>query len=138
MAEEGTTPDPVELVRRLTEAFSSRNFDGLANLVTTDIVYRPITTWVDSGECRGRDEYRRFAERFWEAWADDAAWIEDTFRVYGDCVIGLFRFSGRAKASGVEVSGGCFAVYRFRDGQIASVDDFTDHGEALRAASVAE
>lgn len=29
----------------------------------------------------------------------------------------LSRFSGRARASGAEVTGGVFAVYRFRDGK---------------------
>src|SRR5271166_3285883 len=106
MPEESTTPDPVELVRRLNEAFNSRDFDVMASLVTADIVYRPITEWAESEECRGREAYRRFVERFWEAWANDAAWTEDTLRVHGDCVVGLFRFSGRAKASGIEVSGG--------------------------------
>jgi ketosteroid isomerase-like protein len=53
-------------------------------------------------------------------------------------VIALLRFTGHAKASGVEVAGGIFEVYRFRDGKIASVEDFTDRAEALKAAGLEE
>jgi ketosteroid isomerase-like protein len=49
-------------------------------------------------------------------------------------VIALLRFTGHARASGVEVAGGTVEVFRFRDGKIASVEDFTDHAEALAAA----
>jgi ketosteroid isomerase-like protein len=104
------------------------------SVARADIVYRPITAWAESEECRGREAYLRFSERFLETWADDSTWTEDTLRVDGGSMVGLWRFSGRAKASGVEVSGGVFSVDRFRDGKIASIEDVTDRDAAVRAA----
>jgi ketosteroid isomerase-like protein len=138
MPEEPTTPDLVELVRRVNEAANRREYDVLASLVTPDVVYRPIAAWAESEQCLGDVEFRRFFERFWDAWADDASWHLDTVRVYGDAVIALARFSGHARASGIEVSGGVFGLYRFRDGKVASLEDFTDRDDAVRAAEEPE
>jgi ketosteroid isomerase-like protein len=133
MPEESTTPD-LELVRRITDANNRREYDEVASMVAPDVIYRPTTTFAESEECRDRDEFRRFLEGFWDPWTGDSGWSLDTIRVYGDAVVALGRFSGRAKASGVEVSGGVFAVYRFRDGKVASIEDFTDRDAAVRAA----
>jgi len=135
MAEESTTPDLVEqLVRCMSVAYNRRDYDMLCKLVTPDVVYRPISTFAESEECRGPEEYFRFLEGFWEAWADDATWHLHTIRLYGDAVIGLHSSSGRAKTSGIEMSGGVFVLDRFRDGKIASIEDFTDRDDAIKAA----
>ena len=57
---------------------------------------------------------------------------------YGDAVIALSRFSGHARASEAEITGGVFAVYRFRDGKIAQIEDFTDRAHALAAVGAEE
>jgi ketosteroid isomerase-like protein len=75
-------------------------------------------------------------EEWLDAWADDYTTQIESVREYGDVVIAVLRFTGHAKASGVEVAGGIFQVMRFRDGQIALVEDFTDRAEALKAAGV--
>jgi ketosteroid isomerase-like protein len=49
-------------------------------------------------------------------------------------VIAVSGFSGHARARGAEIRGGVFAVYRFRDGKIAQIEDFTDRALALAAA----
>jgi ketosteroid isomerase-like protein len=102
-------------------------------MVSSDVVYRPIASFAEVEECRGHDALRRFFDGFWEAWADDAVWQLETTRVYGEAVIALSRFSGHARASGVEVTGGVFSVYRFRNGKIAQIEDFTDRAHALTA-----
>jgi ketosteroid isomerase-like protein len=107
------------------------------SLLAPDFVFRPIATFTDSQE-RGLDEYRRFMVDWWETWADDANWRLDTVRAYGEAVVALLRFSGHARASGVETTGGLFEVFRFRAGQIVRLEDFTDRSDALRAAGVAE
>jgi ketosteroid isomerase-like protein len=134
MREEPTTPDLVELVRRMNDAGSRRDYDVMMSFVTPDFVFHPIATFAEAVEYRGRDAYLRFIEGWWEAWADEATWNLETTRIFGDAVVALSRFSGRAKASGVEVSGGVFSVYRFRDGKIASIEQFTDRDAAVRAA----
>ena len=81
---------------------------------------------------------RAFMAEWREAWADDFAMHPETIREYGDAVLALSRFTGHAKASGIEISGGLFTVYRFRDGRIAQIEDFTDRAQALKAVGQAE
>lgn len=51
-------------------------------------------------------------------------------------MIALIRFKGHSKASGIEVAGGVFEVFRFREGKIQRIEDFTDRAEALEAAGL--
>jgi steroid delta-isomerase-like uncharacterized protein len=128
----------VEVVRRVIEAFGRGDVDVVLSLVSSDFAYRPITTFPDARERRGRDGLRRFMDEFREAWGDDFAQHPETIREYGDAVIALTRITGHARASGVEISGGLFQVYRFRDGQIARLEDFTDRSDALKAVGLEE
>jgi len=138
MAEQGATPDIVELVRQSYDAYNRRDVDAWLSLLSPDIVYRPVPTFTDSQERRGHDAMRRFIHEFFDAWANDACWHIDTARVYGDAVVVLLRFTGHAKASGAEVSGAIFEIVRFRDGKITRIEDFTDRADALKAAGVSE
>ena len=136
MADEAATLDLVEIVRRASEAFNRRDLDAWLSFYSPDIVFRPVPTFTDSQERRGLGAMRRFMEEWYDAWADDYTTQVESIREYGDVVIALLRFTGHAKASGVEVAGGVFEVYRFRDGKIASVEDFTDRAEALKAVGL--
>ncbi len=78
MPEQPTTPDLVELVRRVNEATNRREYDVLEGLVTPDVV------------------------------------------------------------SGIGVSGGVFGLYRLRDDKVASLEDFTDRDDAVKAAEEPE
>jgi ketosteroid isomerase-like protein len=135
MPAESTTPDPVELVRRFNDAWNRRDVDAFLSLVVPDVVYRPITTWPEPQERRGSDEVRRFfIHDSLDAWTEDFTSEPRTIREHGTAVIALLRFSGHAMASGIEIGGGVFRVFRFRDGQIAWIEDFTDRDEARAAA----
>jgi ketosteroid isomerase-like protein len=136
MTDEGATSDLVELVRRANDAFNRRDVDAWLSFYSPDIVYRPVPSFTDSQERRGLGAMRRFMEEWHDAWAEDYTTEAESIREYGDVVIALLRFSGHAKASGVEVAGGIFEVYGFHDGKIVSVEDFTDRADALRAAGV--
>jgi ketosteroid isomerase-like protein len=138
MSQESTTPDLVEIVRRANDAFNRRDVDAWLSFFSPDIVYRPVPTFPDCQERQGLGAMRRWMEEWHGAWADDYTTQAESIREHGDVVIALLRFTGHARASGVEVAGGIFEVYRFRDGKIASVEDFTERCEALKAAGLAE
>jgi uncharacterized protein (TIGR02246 family) len=133
MPDQPATGDLVELVRQTNDAWNRRDLDTFMSLHSPDVVYRPIATFTDTRERRGRDELRRFMEEFSEAWADDFTIQLDTVRVYGDTVIARLRFTGHAKASGIEIAERIFEVFRFRGGMIAGIEDFVDREDALRA-----
>jgi ketosteroid isomerase-like protein len=138
MTDEPATDDLAALTRRAYEAYNRRDFDALVLMYSSDIVYRPIASFTDNRERRGRADVLRFFEEFMEAWADDFTTNLDTLRVCGDSVIARVVFRGHAAASGVEISGRVFILSRFRDGEIVRIEDFTDREDALRAAEVSE
>jgi ketosteroid isomerase-like protein len=123
----------IELVRRFNKVYVTRD-PGAFDLLTEDFVYRPIATFTESGEHRGRDAFRRFTSDWWETWDDGATWELESIRRFGDSLVALLRFRGRARASGFETVGGVFQVFRFREGAIASIEDFTDKDEAIAVA----
>jgi ketosteroid isomerase-like protein len=133
MPEDSTSADLSELVRRFAEAYNRSDFDALSSLLSPDVVYRPLATFTETQECRGLDECRRFFEGFLEVWADDFAARVDTTRVYGDTVIARVAFTGHARASGVEVSGRTFSMFRFHDCLLTRIEDFVDRDDALKA-----
>ena len=135
MSEESADPDWVELVHRFNDAWNRRDVDAFLSVVAPDVVYRPIVTWPEPHERRGCDEVRRFfIHDSQDAWTDDFTSKAETIREYGNAVIALFRFTGHARASGIQIGGGVFRVYSFRDGQIVQIEDFTDRVEARAAA----
>jgi len=133
MSEESGIPEHLEIVRRANDAFNRRDGDAWLSFFSVDVVYRPVPTFTDSQARRGLDALRRFMDEWHDAWADDYITHVESIREYGDAVIVLLRFTGHARASGVEVAGAIFEVCRFRDGKIASVEDFTDRADALKA-----
>ena len=60
MSEEPTTPESVELYRQRNDAYNRRDWDYLASLLSPDVVYRPISSFTDTRERRGREDVRRF------------------------------------------------------------------------------
>ena len=137
MPEESTSPDRVELVRRLYAARKARDADAYLSFLAPDVVHRPIATFTTT-ELGGRDAVWAFRDEWDDAWADDFVSQVETIREYGDAVIALVRFSGHARTSGVEIRGGVFQVFRFRDGLVVRIEDFTDRADALKAAGFEE
>lgn len=125
------------MVRRANEAFN-HDVDAWLSFFSADIVYRPIATFTDSQERRGLGAMRRFMNEWHEAWADDFTIQTESIHEHGDAVIVLLRLKGHARASGIEIGGGVFQVYRFHDGKISSVEDFTDRDAAVHAAEERE
>ena len=128
----------MEAVRRVIETFGRGDFDAVLDLLSFDFVYQPIATFTEVRERRGFEEFRRFNAEFREVWDDDFVMYPETIREYGEGVIALTRFTGHARASGAEISGGVFQVYRFREGQIVRLEDFTDRDDALKAVGLEE
>src|SRR4051794_10397197 len=107
----------LDLVRSAYAAWNRGDVDDWLSALSPDIVFRPVPTFTDSQERRGLDAMRRWMEEWHDAWADDYTTEAESIREYRDVVIALVRFTGHAKASGVEVAGGIFEVYRFREGK---------------------
>ena len=128
----------VEIVRRWYErAHATRMYPDPA-LFSPDFIYRPVANFTESGTCRGLDEFRRFLDSFYEAWADDFTTAATSVRDYGDAVIARVQFSGHARASGVVSPWRAFSVFWLRDGLITRVEDYAHRAQALKAVGLEE
>jgi ketosteroid isomerase-like protein len=58
MAQEATTPDPLEVARRLADAYNRRDVDSIVSLYSTDAVWD--MSELGAGILRGHDAIRRF------------------------------------------------------------------------------
>jgi ketosteroid isomerase-like protein len=126
----------VEIAKRVTHAFNRREIDAVVELATPDCV---VTSQLldASADFREREGLERFYAMLDESWDDFQSVIEE-YRDLGDRVLALGRNHGRGKGSRVPVDGPSGGLFEFRDGKIARIRLFLDHGEALRAAGLAE
>jgi ketosteroid isomerase-like protein len=123
----------VELVRRGYEAWNRSDVDAVVDLLDPDVEWRGYTHIPESGTLDGRDEVRRWLERFLDAW--DRLEIEVTELIdAGEQVVALVRFRGSGKGSGVPVEGGTDAhVWTVRNDRIVAVTLYRGTREALEA-----
>jgi hypothetical protein len=52
----------VELTRSRYEAWNRRDFEALISFLSPDVVFRPMPSFTDSRERRGREDVVRFFE----------------------------------------------------------------------------
>lgn len=128
----------VELVRRFWELWREGEWGNL-DLLAEDVIYRPIAEMPESGECRGREGFRRYMEGFFDRdWSKDLASNPVSFRGYGDRVIVRVELSGHGRSSGLDFSGRVFQVFTVRGGEIVQIEDFIQRSDALKAAGLRE
>jgi len=144
----------VEAAKRAIDAFNRRDVDDFARLTTSgrdldayDDLYDPDLEWFPAGPLalqgegyagyRGREgleTYLRDRRLMWEA----IRTVEAEFRDLGDCVLMLGRLQVRVRNSGVTFDSPSRVIFDFRDGKISRMRAYLAHGDALRAASLAE
>jgi len=128
----------VEIAKRGIDAFNGQNVDALAVLVTRDFELVPAMMGVVEGATfRGREGIERYFGQLEDAF-EYVRLTGEEFSDLGDSVIVVVRIEARGSGSGVSVSARQTAIYDFRDGKISCARTFLDHGEALRAAGLAE
>jgi ketosteroid isomerase-like protein len=123
----------VEIVRSFTDAYLRGDHVGAVSHLAPDVVY-------EVGQelpLRRPDELLAM----WQRWEADWERIELTPEEYidaGDQVVLAVRYSGRARASGIELEDRLFEVHTVRDGKIARKREFKARSEALEAAGLTE
>jgi uncharacterized protein len=107
-------------------------------------IYDPDMEWGWSEEFPGlagvykdpSDPNRRL--RAWLSEWDHWRAVADDFVEIGDHVVVLATYTGRGKASGVEIEQEGAHVFRFRDGRVVRLEIFADRQKALDSARAAE
>jgi ketosteroid isomerase-like protein len=137
----------VEIVRRALDAFNRRDPDSYGDYVDPEAygdLFTPDFEWlpslvglVEGGSYRGREGSERVLANLGQAWQEYRL-LPDEFRDLGDLVLMLGRQEGRGRGGGVPVDAPIGMIFDFRGGKICRARSYLDHGEALRAAGLAE
>lgn len=105
-------------------------------IATPDIEFVTLMTDLE-GSLHGREGIGTFMGDV-HAIVEDPVLNVEEFRDLGDAVLALGRVEGRGHGSGVPLDTPLGAIYDFRDGKVWRMRSYPDHGEALRAAGLAE
>src|SRR5208282_50516 len=114
MPEEPTTPDLVEVVRRLVEAFNDHDDKALASMLDAEIEFESLTLQTYKGRA-GLTEYRRNLDDAWAEWRTQG----DRFLPAGpETVVHMHRVVGRGKGSDIPVSQHVAILWTLRAGKV--------------------
>lgn len=131
--------ESVAAVNAAFDAFARRGPDGLAEHWTDDVHHRAIEGAIDDrGPLRGKDAVRAYLQDWLDMFDDFKVEPVELIDAGEDNVVAVFRFSGRAKLSGVVRDQTAAVVYTIRDGKIAGGLEYATRGEALKAAGLSE
>jgi ketosteroid isomerase-like protein len=110
----------VEIAKRMGDAFNACDIDAMLDLSIQDVTISSVL--LDSGaDFQGREGLERYFAMLAESW-DDFYIDADEYRDLGERVLGLGRFTGRGKGSGVTVSApATAAILDFRDGKVSRI-----------------
>src|SRR5438552_1159638 len=131
MPEESTTPDLVELVRRLDEAVNRRDFDAMLSFIAPDVVWEGRASGMT---LEGRTAIRGFWEDMTVAY-DEFEWRSEEILDLGNgVVVGVARASGRPVGSSGRVELRLAIVAVWQEGLIVRITTYDDTDEARAAA----
>ena len=123
----------VERVRKAVEAYARGDLDTALMHADPDIVWNPV----EEAAAQGQDAIRANVERWETDWEDYEATPEEYIDA-GDQVLVTVHWSGRGRASGLQVDIRTCIVFTLRDGTLIRMDEFTERSEALEAAGLSE
>jgi ketosteroid isomerase-like protein len=128
----------VEIAKRLMSAVNRRDVDALAEVTTPDLEWFPVfAARVEGDAYRGREGIETFLGEVDETWEEFLP-VPEEYRDLGERVLGLGSLKTRGRGSGVPIDSPWGGIYDFRDGRVARIRTFLDHGEALREAGLEE
>ena len=127
----------VEVVLRSFDVWNEGDVDAIRRLYTKDaVVHTPSEKFAELGAAiEGNDPIVRWIAELQEVWAD-AHWEVERIFDGDDVIVSSYRATLIGRRSGAEVVHRLAAVYRIRDGQIASEHVYLDLDEALEAAGL--
>jgi ketosteroid isomerase-like protein len=132
MSEESTTPDLVELQKRLTEAANRRDLDALMAFYAPDGVYDMSP--VGMGTFEGLAAGRAFIEDWWGSYEAFEFEAEQTLDLGNGVGLRVLIQKGRPVGSSGEVELRYAAVSVWEDGKIVRMTNYSAIDEARAAA----
>ena len=126
----------VEVADRMADAFNTRSFDLLSELVSQDFEFIPYLAFeIASSSYRGLEGLRRYFEDADTAWENIRVHLDEI----RDTDSGFVAFGGlhaRGKSSGVDTDVELAWVVELQGGRVRRVHSYGDAGQALEAAGL--
>jgi ketosteroid isomerase-like protein len=131
--------ESVEVAKRVIDAFNRRDVDAIFECVNHDVEWFPaMPVTFGGGALRGREGIQSYVREVSDAWEGYRVVGQDFRELGGDQVVVLSWTEGLGAGSGGMVDAAMGQIFDFRDGKIARVRTYLDHGEALEAAGLRE
>jgi len=128
----------VEVIQAWSDAFNAGDIDAMMDLCAPDVEAFPDTGFLETSPLFGREQFRRWIEEIRTPWVI-ARWVVHEARaIEPDRVLERGDFGGMGTGSSIETLASYTVIYTFRSEQIARVDYFSDHAEALKAVGLSE
>jgi ketosteroid isomerase-like protein len=127
----------VEIVKRAFDAYNRRDVGAMVELTTSDFEWFTVMGAVEGEVFRGPEGIETYIRNLSDTW-EELRVIAHELRDLGDCVLGLGRIEGQGRGSGVPVHGPLGIIVDVRGGKLSRLRSYRDHGDALRAAGLAE
>ena len=123
-----------DVIRRMYDAFNTRNATAMGEQWTTDAEWRPalLVGGMEGVVYRGREGLAEFVELQAETWASVIADPLE-MRELGDRVIVTVNVKAVGRTSDIPFDLTTWTVFELRGGQIAAGQVFTDEDKALAA-----
>jgi ketosteroid isomerase-like protein len=131
MPEESTTPDLLELGRRVFDAGRRADLDGLMGFYRSDIVLEASTVGLTF---EGLTEIRRFYVDFFGLWEDLVSELEELLDLGNGVTFSVISNRGRPVGSSAEAQQRVAWVAMWEESKIARVDIYIDVDEGRAAA----
>jgi ketosteroid isomerase-like protein len=129
----------VETVRLAYEALSNRGLDEFLACWADDLDHLVIRGAPDDrGPIHGRDAMRAYIEDWIETFDDFQIQPLELIDAGDERVVGILRFGGRAKLSGVATDQTFGTIFSIREGKIWQGREYATRVEALEAAGLSQ
>jgi ketosteroid isomerase-like protein len=128
----------VELIRTAYDAFERGDLEAVSQLHATTIEWQTSVEDPDAATHRGRVAVRRYIEGYMETFPGLRANLEECVEAPNDRVLATVRYTGRARASGMDMDWRQWLVYTIKEGLIVRAAEYFDRDQALQAAVLSE
>ena len=129
----------VDLLLAGVDAYNAGDLDALLELWAPNIeVFPDASVFPEADPLRGRDAYRSWLEEINSAWISARNDTIEAFALGADRVLHRGQWGGEGAASGLFTTASITDIWTIRDGQIARVEYFFDHDQALKAVGLEE
>jgi ketosteroid isomerase-like protein len=124
--------DDVAQMKAVYDAFNRRDFQDLADLLDTEVVFEEAEARGHRGRVRrGKDRLLEYLSSWWDAW-ETVHWDVYEAREDGGRVLTLCDLRGRPRGTETDVERRMGHISRFREGRMLHSRSYVDVDRAAR------